>query len=303
MIKRQLSLFSLVMAIAFCLSSCGGGTSTDSSSETEATASDDFDAAKSEVISDINEVIKDLPPPSEVPYLLMATGSDFDPTVVNSLDNVDSYTTPSSKAAINLGVYTTDVGYLASYEKAQLSLDYVSACQKLAESLGVASALDIEMIGRFERNLNNKDSLKVLVDEVLSRTGERLDQMDRISVAGLVLSGTYVEGLYISTSIIQNYPNDLPAETRTLILEPLIKIVLDQQKSLDDLMGVLDGLSEDPDVVSVKAELEKIKDIYDTELADVSQQISENTGDMVLTSDVLTNLSAEVARIRAGFIE
>ena len=300
MIKRQLSLLSLVCAVVVCMTSCGGGKST---SEEETEASEEFDAAKTEIISDINKVIKDLPPPSEVPYLLMATGSDFDPTVINSLDNLDAYSTPSSKAALNLGVYTTDVGYLASYEKAQLSLDYISACQKLAEDLGIASAMDIELIGRFERNLNNKDSLKVLVDEVLENTGERLDAMDRMSVAGLVLSGTYIEGLYISNSLIQNYPNDLPEQTRTLILEPLIKIVIDQKTALDDLLNVLDKLGDDPSIQDMEENLAGIKAIYEGELAEVSKQISENTGDLVLTPDVLSNLNDEVAAIRTEIVK
>lgn len=302
MMKRQFSLFSLVFAVIFCMTSCGGGSST-SESEKETEASEEFDAAKTEIISDIDKMIKDLPPPSEVPYLLMATGSDFDPTVVNSLDKLDSYATPSSKAALNLGVYTTDVGYLASYEKAQLSLDYVSACQKLAEDLGIASAMDIELIGRFERNINNKDSLKILVDEVIARTGDRLDAMDRMSVVGLVLAGTYIEGLYISNILIQNYPNDLPEETRTLILEPMIKIVIDQKVALDDLMNVLNKLDESQDIQNVKTDLMKIKEVYEGELTEVSNAISENTGDLVLQPSVLSNLHKEVTAIRAKVVE
>ena len=93
---------SLVVLIVF-LSSCGGG-----SQETESTESasgDEFDAAKSQILSDINQVIKDLPPPSEVPYLLMATGSDYDPDLINPLDNLDGYTSTTSSAALNLGIY------------------------------------------------------------------------------------------------------------------------------------------------------------------------------------------------------
>jgi hypothetical protein len=303
MILRNLKSASLLLAGAFFLASCGGGGQQTEETTDDSQASAEFDQAKTEVISGINQVIKDLPPPSEVPYLLMATGSDFDPNLVNPLDKLDSYTSPASKAAMNLGVYTTDVGYLASYEKAQPSLEYVSACQKLAESLGIASAMDIELIGRFERNLNDKDSLKILVDEVLARTGQRLDAMDRLSIAGLVLGGTYTEGLYISTTLIENYPDDLPEETSTLILEPLIKIVIDQGQSLDDLIKVMDDLGENEDINALKVDLQAINQIYDTELAEVSKQISENTGDLVLTRAVLANLTDKVQEIRGKIVE
>ena len=202
---------------------------------------------------------------------------------------------------MNLGVYTTDIGYLASYERTQESLNYITACQKLAEDLGVASALDLEMIARFEKNLNNRDSLRVVVDEILSKTGEKLDALDRMHIAGLVLAGTYVEGLYISTSIITNYKGDLDEETKNLILEPLIKIVIDQKPALDDLIVVMNSLSDNEDIAALVGDLERIKAIYDGELADVADQIANNTGDLVLTADVLTNLTNETASLRNSF--
>ncbi len=293
----QLKVLSLLMASGLILSSCGGGGSQSESSNEGA----EFDEAKSQIISDIDQVIKDLPPPSEVPYLLMATGTDFDPTIINPLDNVDSYGSPASKAALNLGVYTTDIGYLASYERTQESLNYITACQKLAENLGVASALDLELIGRFEKNLNNRDSLKVVVDDIISQTGDKLDALDRMHIAGLVLTGTYIEGLYISTQLITNYKGDLDETTKNLLLEPLIKIVIDQKPALDDLIKVMEGLSDDPDVANLVTDLNSIKAIYDGELAEVSEQIANNTGGLVLTTEVLNNLSNETARIRGQF--
>ncbi|MFY0688104.1 MAG: hypothetical protein JXQ90_13115 [Cyclobacteriaceae bacterium] len=293
---QYLSMLALVVLLA----ACGGS----GSKETEtASESAEFDEAKSQIISDINKVIKDLPPPSEVPYLLMATGSDYDPELVNRLDNIDSYSNPTSKAALNLGVLTSDIGYLTSYEKAQESLEYVSACQKLAEAIGIGSSMDLELISRFERNLSSKDSLKVLVDEVILRANDRLGALDRMSIAGLVLAGSYIEGLYISTALIQNYPDDLPAETRNLILEPLIKIVIDQKPALDDLIVVLGELGDEAAIVSMQDDLNKLKMIYEGELSEVSKQISENTGSLVLETSVLGSLTTETQRIRAKITE
>ncbi len=297
---RKLNVYAFVLLGSILFTSCGGG----SEKKSEASeASSDFEEAKSQVISDIDQVIMDLPPPSEVPYLLMATGSEYDAEIVNGLEKLDSYTSPTSKAALNLGIYTTDVGYLSSYEKAQEALDYVGACQKLAESIGIASAMDLELIGRFERNLNNKDSLKILVDQVVERSSERLSALDRMYVAGLILGGTYIEGLYISTRLIQNYPEDLPAETSTLILEPLIKIVIDQGKSLEDMIKVMNDLEENEAIATLKTDLESIKTIYDGELAEVSEKISNNTGDYVLQRTVLNSLTSEVSRIRGSMVD
>lgn len=295
----QLKFLSILSITALILSSCGGG---GSKAEAENDAGTDFDEAKSQIISEIDQVIEDLPPPSEVPYLLMATGTDYDPTIVNTIDKVESYFSATSKAALNLGIYTTDIGYLASYEKTQESLNFITGCQKLAENLGIASALDLELIGRFERNLNNRDSLKVVVDDIIGQTGEKLNALDRMHVAGLVLTGTYIEGLYISTQLITNYKGDLDEQTKNLLLEPLIKIVIDQKPALNDLIIVMNSLSDNADVANLLTDLNALKGIYDGELAEVSEQITNNTGDLVLTTDVLNNLSDETARIRNSFV-
>jgi hypothetical protein len=291
----SLKAMSLLAVLAFLFSSCGGGG--DQQESTSSNEGDEFDEAKSQVISNINNVIKDLPPPSEVPYLLMATGTDFDASLVNSLEGIEKYSTPSTLAAINLGVYITDVGYLTSYEKAQETLEYVSACQRLSEDIGVASAMDMRLMSRFERNLNNKDSLKVLVDEVINRTSERLDAIDRMNVAGLVLAGSYVEGLYVSTKLIENFDEDLPA----LLLEPLIKIIIDQRPAVDDLLIVMEDLKGQEAIDKMTMDLNKIKDIYDTDLAEVSKAISENTGDLILTKDMLTTLTSTVTEVRNSY--
>lgn len=291
----QIKALSILSVLAILFTSCGGGGQ--SQEKAASSEGDEFDEAKSQVISNINQVIKDLPPPSEVPYLLMATGTDFDASLTNSLENLDSYSNPSSLAAVNLGIYITDIGYLTSYEKAQQTLDYVSACQKLSEDIGVASAMDMRLMSRFERNLNEKDSLKVLVDEVINRTSERLDAIDRMNIAGLVLAGSYIEGLYVSTNLIANFDDDLPA----LVLEPLIKIIIDQRPAVDDLLVVMEDLKGDAAIDEMTTNLNKIKTVYDTDLAEVSKAISENTGNLMLTKDMLNSLTAAVSEIRTTY--
>ncbi|SNS47304.1 hypothetical protein SAMN05421640_0293 [Ekhidna lutea] len=297
---NQLKLSSMALAIAVLVSSCGGGSSKEESSSD---ASSEFDAAKEQVAADVAKVLKDLPPPSEVPYLLMNAGAEFDQSIINAIDKVESYQNDEAKAALNLGVYATDIGYLSSYEKSELALEYMGQCQKLAAPVGVAEAIDYGMISRFESNMENKDSLATVINEVMQKSGERLSELDELNSAALLLAGSWIEGVYISTTIVNNYPDDLPEESRTLILEPLVKIVIDQKVSLNDLMDVMNDVPESEEVNKMKAELEKVKAIYDGELAEVEKQIAENTGGFVLKPSTLDNLAAEVGRIRASIVE
>ncbi len=298
--SSQLFKSLVLAAFAVVFYACGGG----GSAESESAASEEFAAAKEDIAGDIDKYIKDLPPPSEVPFLLMATGSDFNGDLVNALDNADRYTTSIDKAALNLGVYATDIGYLSSYDQSEDVFATVEVCQRLAEVIGVASAIDIDLITRFEENIGQRDSLAVLIDEVMAVTGERLQTLDRLNLAAVALAGSFVEGLFISTMVIDTYPDDLlPEASRNLILEPLVKIVIDQKQTLEDLLKVMSEVEQNETIASYTAELNKLKAIYDSDLGEVEEQIASNTGEYQLTKDLIAGLTAETQRIRASIIE
>ena len=293
--KFKSLLFILVFAINSCEDAAKSKSSTSESAE--------FETAKNQINADVNALLSSFPPPSEIPYLLMATGSDFDGTAVNEVSKVDDYTREITKSAINIGIYTTDIGYLISYDKTQSALEYIGACQKLSEAVGVNSVVNLEFMLRFEQNLLNKDSLKTLVDEVSNQSNKLLESTGRLDIASLILSGSVVEGLYISTQLIKNYPEDTPSEIRDLILEPLIKVVIDQKEGLDNLIQIVKKFDDNQTLSSLLKDLNKIKTIYDNELVEISAQIASNKGDMMLQSKVLDHLTVEISRIRNSFVQ
>ena len=290
---------SLLFILVFAINSCGDA----AKSKSSASESAEFETAKNQMNADVNALLSSFPPPSEIPYLLMATGSDFDGTAVNEVSKVDDYTREITKSAVNIGIYTTDIGYLISYDKTQSALEYIGACQKLSEAVGVNSVVDLEFMLRFEQNLLNKDSLKTLVDEASNQSNKLLESTGRLDIASLILSGSVVEGLYISTQLIKNYPEDTPSEIRDLILEPLIKVVIDQKEGLDNLIQIVKKFDDNQTLSSLLKDLNKIKTIYDNELVEISAQIASNKGDMMLQSKVLDHLTVEISRIRNSFVQ
>ena len=289
---------AMALALAF-LAACGGS----SDKKEDANASDEFDAAKEKLAEDVKKVVEDLPPPSEVPYLLISAGADFNPDLVNRIENLENYQSDADKAALNLGVYAADIAYLSSYEKSEVALDYMGECQKLASPVGIADAIDYGMVARFEKNMENKDSLTSIINEVMDKSGERLSDLDQLNSAALMLAGSWVEGMYISTNIVSNYTVEgMSEEDINLVLEPLVQVVLKQKQSLNDLLKVIEDVPQSDAVQNIKADLEKVKAIYDGELAEVEKNISENTGDYTLTTSVLDNMTAEIERIRSSII-
>ncbi len=59
------------------------------------------------------------------------------------------------------------MGYLVSYEQVQPSLDYMENCQKLAESLGIASVFDVRTMNDFQNNLNDPIKLNAIISDAI----------------------------------------------------------------------------------------------------------------------------------------
>ena len=249
-----------------------------------------------------DKIIDELPNPTEIPVLLERTGADFDATLVNDPNKTSSYLTTNDKAALNLGVYAADLGYLCAYTKAQEAVSYYKAAQKLVEHLSIASAFELALMERFEANLSNKDSLISLVNQSMIAAKDLLKEDERTGVASLVVSGSFVEGLYISTQLVANFPHDLPDDIRNQLLADLVRTIGDQNNSLGDLTKMLSKLeNDDAAIKALNTQLTDLKMSFDK--LDIEKHISENKGDLILNDKTLAEVTAKVKAIRAGIIE
>jgi hypothetical protein len=286
-----LSSFLLVF-----LSSCG------SSNSDKDKNSDEFKEAEESLQKQIQEVIYNIPKPTEIPYVLQATGAEFNANLINSDGKAAKYINLTDKAALNLGVYTADIGYLTSYEKTQEAIDYLNACKSLADGLGVIGTFDLEILKRFEANISNKDSLAILLDETAKQTEKFLKDDSRNKLAALVVSGSFVEGLYISTGLIKSYPrNILPDDARNLILTPIIQVVLKQKASVTDLLKMLSSVEQTGPVAGMVSDLQELEKAYAA--LNVTEQIKSNRADLVLTDKNLEQITKVVEKMRNSIVE
>ena len=292
------SIFTTVIALAgfaFVMTSCGG------KSETTTDASKEFSEAEENLESQLQTVVYDLPSPSEIPGLLERTGVDFNGELLNSEERVDAYLAGSDKAALNLGIYSTDVGYLIAYEKVQDALNYMGTSRKLAEDLGLTGTFEAAIIKQFENNLDNKDSLTILLDETIGNSSEYLRQDDRAKTAALLLTGGLVEGLHISCQLIANYPNDLPADVRNMVLTDLIRVILEQDKAVEEADRMLAALEQTETVSQISAQVSELKASY--EALNIDELIKNNEGGLILSDEHLTDITSIVEKLRAQIIE
>ncbi|MCU0419091.1 MAG: hypothetical protein MUC38_05475 [Cyclobacteriaceae bacterium] len=264
--------------------------------------SSDFDKAEQSLKEEIKKVVYNIPSPSEIPYLLQATGADFNQKLINDKSKVDQYASRIDKAALNLGVYAADIGYLSSYEKTQEAISYIESAKKLADGLNVVGTFDADLLKQFESNVSNKDSLASLLNRAVQKTDNYLQDDNRNKLAALVLTGSFIEGLYIATELVQSYPKDiLPTDARNTILTPIIKVITDQRKSVDELVNMLGNVGDDAEVAALKTQMEKLQASYAA--LTIDDQIKNNKGSLVLSDKNLVEITNIVEQIRASIIQ
>ena len=289
----------VALALVFLMYSCG------SKKQEEGSESDAFEEAQKqsgEVSESLEGVIYNVPPPSEIPWLLEATGAEFNGDLVNSYTVADNYKTTFDVAALNLGVYAADLGYLSVYDKTQDAINYLTTMKSLADHLGVASAYDENLIARFESNLGTKDSLEFIINEGVENADELLKSEDRSQAAALMTTGSFVEGLYVATQLIETYPeNVLSEEQRFTILTPLIVVVLQQENSLGDLIKLATSVPQDGLIAQVVSDLKELQQIY-AEL-DIDEKIQNNQTSELLNDETLKRLTQRIAKVRMDIVK
>ena len=295
---KHLIYFAISPLIAIALASCG------SSSSDKDKNSAEFEDADENLKQQLEELIYNIPSPSEIPYLLQATGAEFNESLINPRTKVDQYASRTDKAAINLGVYAADIGYLSSYDKTQQAIDYLNSAKTLADNLGVIGSFDVEVLQKFEANISNKDSLTRLLDRTIKKTQSYLADDNRNKLSALVVTGSFIEGLYISTGLVKSYPKDLlPNDARNLVLTPIIRVILDQKKSVSDMVKMLTSTSveQTEPVTTIASDLKALEAAYAS--LNIEEQIRNNKANLVLSDANLIEITNIVERIRTNITQ
>src|SRR5262245_19178202 len=97
--KKFNSILASILALALIVTACGP------SKEKSEDDSDEFDEAEKSLQQKLPDVVNNLPPPTEIPYLLQSTGAEFNGSLINDKKMAPQYNAKTEKAALNLGIY------------------------------------------------------------------------------------------------------------------------------------------------------------------------------------------------------
>ena len=199
----------------------------------------------------IEEIAKNIASPVEIANLLQSLAVPFSPDYLAASIDANKQTTSFDKA-FTLGVLGADLGYLNMYEKTGSSIDILSSIKKLAEGIRVGQFFDFETIKRLSLNKSDLDSLLFLSIDSYTQIDKYLRENDRGQLSALMIIGVWIEGQYLATQVMMEYP------------DPVLRDRIGEQKIiLNDLILLAKPYcSRDDEFGELCRYLQKIKDSF-----------------------------------------
>jgi len=195
-----------------------------------------------------------LPSPLEVAYIVENSGVGYEPGILHKTELGVRYSTNKS-AALNLGIYGSDLSYSILFNQQQVALKYLDCIKDLSSGLDVSDTTTIKKLRDMEDNIHDKEKLKKIVAQTFFHSDALLKENSRRPTAIMIVAGMWIESLYIATELSGGDPKTNPSLTRCIVEQGLV---------FDDLLGMLSSVSGNDDIDYIKGRIEVIGKDYDS---------------------------------------
>lgn len=277
---------TLAILFTFILTGCNsGGRGAKKGTDSLDVSKDD--AAVYDDIKKAETIFYTLPSPLESAMLIKSAGAIFNDNLLNPVENTKNYNTNKSMA-LNLGIYTCDLSFASLYDQTQLIINYMNAAKKMADGLGILDAISQEDINKLEENIHNTDVIMDIVSQTYLNSNSYLEDNGQPAIAAIVLAGGWIEGLYISTQLV---------EMKDFNGSKLVGRIIDQKLSIDILINLLENSKGNPAIDELITQMARVKTVFDKitlKTTPVRPEYDQATNVTVLKSEVQADLTPEV---------
>ncbi len=247
--KIQSGVAMVALFLIIAASSCNNASNNNQNANAAAT-----DTIKKEVTltPESQKLLYSFPTPFEVTTMLEKAKAGFIFDITNPPSNVGKYMTQISKS-LNLGIYSADLSYSATYNRTDETNKFMACTNKLADELGIAGVYDQSLLEKVKKFNNNKDSLIGLINKIFSQTSNFLSANNRTEVAVLIAAGGFAEGVYLAATLGE------VAKDNTKIMA----VVAAQKDNYSKIQSILQAYAADEKMKPVADEIAKLKPIWE----------------------------------------
>jgi hypothetical protein len=260
-----------VLSAVIIISSCKSGSNR--SSNTDFEVPDSVLNQGLEISEEsMQNIVQNISSPVEMAALIKELGVPYSNKYLSSTDRVGNLST-SYQQSLNLGIFGCDLGYLNMYNKTSGVIEYISAIKILADAIKVGQFFDFTTLKRLATNNKNLDSLMYISVHSFNQMDKYLHSNNRSNLSALIVTGVWIEGLYLATQVAKESPNTQLAER-----------IGEQKITLNELILILDNYRSDKQYARLINELQLLKDIF----KNVNIKIEKGEPQMIEENGMLT---------------
>jgi len=302
---KTIKILSIVLSffVLYGLSSCNSSTkkeSEDQSINDETLA--EIDSNNVTIIKFKNTLFS-IPSPYQVSILIKKANIEYNPELVNSLENIANYTS-NFKKAINMGVYGTDLAYLNMNKQIPKAVKYFANLKIMSEELQLSGAFNPTVIKQIENNMGNEDSLLYILSKTYRESDKYLKENNREDLGVLILAGGWIESLYFLAKVADETHN-----------QEIINRLGDQKHPLDNLIKIMSQYyNQSPQYMKIIEDLIDLAYVYDgidveyeykEPITDTTQKITtiNSTSKLILNAEHINLIAEKIAKIREKIID
>jgi hypothetical protein len=219
--------------------------------------------------------VASVPSPAQIINDFSSYGTPYNSAMLHDVKLVKHYSTEFSRAC-NMGIYNIDMAYAVSSGQGADVMKYLKTSLSEARTLGMKSAFDQIMTERAEANIDNKDSLLTLIDELYVRGDTYLRSNQRVQTATHIFVGSWVEALYIICTVDAGEKDEAQkAKIRSHLWDQRLYL-----KNIINLLGEFKDNWEDQKLISeltkIQAEINVLKDpkeLDDAKFRSISEKV------------------------------
>lgn len=243
--------------------------------------SDSTTIDKNEVKAELEEIVYPLPSPFEMTKMINEIEATYIIGISNDPEAYKRYLTVK-KQGLNLGVYSSDMAYSATYNRNEKTQEYLSTIKELVKSLDLTGAIKSDMPERIEASLEDKEESVSVITDLFYDTYSYMNKNNNTELSYLILAGTWVEGLYLVTNISDNTFDNLD----------ILKVIVKQEGPLKKILELMASFKDSEMTKDVYENLQSINAIYELE-----------EGTDALSVKQMVDISEAVAVFRAKLVE
>jgi hypothetical protein len=229
----------------------------------------------------MQDIVQNVSSPVEMAALVKGLNAGYSASYLASTADVDALTT-SFQQALHLGIYAADLGYLNMYNKTNAVLDYITAIKTLADAVRVGQFFDFSTLKRLAQSNQNLDSLMYISVHSFNQMDKYLRTDKRSDMSTLMITGVWIEGLYLATQVAKSSPHPQLAER-----------IGEQKIIMADLMLILENFKKDKQFARLIDELNILK----SEFSDITITIEKGDPEAIEEDGMLIIVQNDVSTV------